>query len=236
MAYIGQPPFQEFTSIPTKDNFTGDGSTTTFDLAGEVPLGAANALEVFVANVRQEPGTGKAFTLGQDGSGDFKRITFASAPANAADIYVMYTGIDGRSFTALSQLPQDLDGAELILDADGDTTMAADSDDQIDIKIAGADDFQFTANTFTALSGSTIKANTIAETTAASGVTIDSVLLKDGVVTGTGFTIGSAVINEADLEQIDDLTAGTAAASKALVLDNNKDILVLCKYFHFYMS
>ena len=209
MAYIGQPPFQEFTSIPTKDNFTGDGSTTAFDLAGEVPLGAENALEVFVANVRQEPGTGKAFTLGQDGSGDFKRITFASAPANGAAIYVMYTGIDGRSFTALTQLPQDLDGAELILDGDGDTTITADSDDQIDIKISGADDFQFTANTFTALSGSTIATNTIAETTAASGVTIDSVLLKDGIVTATGFTIGSAAITETELEILDGATVTT---------------------------
>ena len=41
----------------------------------------------------------------------------------------------------------------------------------------------------------------------------------DGVVTAGGFTIGSAVINEAELEQIDGITAGTAAASKALVLD-----------------
>jgi hypothetical protein len=154
MAYIGQPPFQEFTSIPTKDNFTGDGSTTAFDLAGEVPLGAENALEVFVANVRQEPGTGKAFTLGQDGSGDFKRITFASAPSNGAAIYAMYTGVDGRSFTALTQLPQDLDGAELILDGDGDTSITADTDDRIDIKIGGADDFQFTANAFNVLTGS----------------------------------------------------------------------------------
>ncbi len=154
MAYIGQPPFQEFTSIPTKDNFTGDGSTTTFDLAGEVPLGAENALEVFVANVRQEPGTGKAFTLGQDGNGDFKRITFASAPADGAAIYVMYTGVDGRSFTALTQLPQDLDGAELILDGDGDTSITSDTDDQIDIKISGADDFSFTANAFNVLTGS----------------------------------------------------------------------------------
>ena len=32
----------------------------------------------------------------------------------------------------------------------------ADTDDQIDIKIAGADDFRFTANTFTALAGSSI--------------------------------------------------------------------------------
>ena len=32
MAYIGQQPFQEFTSVPTKDSFTGDGSTTTLIL------------------------------------------------------------------------------------------------------------------------------------------------------------------------------------------------------------
>jgi hypothetical protein len=37
-------------------------------------------------------------------------------------------------------------------------------------------------------------------------------------------TVGSAVLSEADLEQIDDLTAGTAVASKALVVDGNKDI------------
>jgi len=76
----------------------------------------------------------------------------------------------------------DLNGVELLLDADQDTSISADTDDQIDIKIGGADDFQFTANTFTALSGSTIKANTIAETTSTSGVTIDGVLLKDGVL------------------------------------------------------
>ena len=50
----------------------------------------------------------------------------------------------------------DLNGVELILDADQDTSITADTDDQIDIKIAGADDFQFTANTFTAQSGSSV--------------------------------------------------------------------------------
>jgi cytoskeletal protein CcmA (bactofilin family)/predicted transcriptional regulator len=49
-------------------------------------------------------------------------------------------------------------------------------------------------------------------------------ITSSGVVTATGFTIGSAVIAEAELEQIDGITAGTAAASKALVLDSNKDI------------
>ena len=89
MAYLGQPPFQEFTNPPTKDDFTGDGSTTVFDLDQEVASGSQNALEVFIDNVRQEPGTGKAFILGVDGSGDHKRITFSSAPASGASIYVI---------------------------------------------------------------------------------------------------------------------------------------------------
>ncbi len=46
----------------------------------------------------------------------------------------------------------------------------------------------------------------------------------NSTVTATGFTIGSAAINEADLEQIDDLTAGTITASKAVVVDSNKDV------------
>ena len=50
----------------------------------------------------------------------------------------------------------DMNAGELILDADADTSITADTDDQIDIKIAGADDFQFTANTFTVASGSVI--------------------------------------------------------------------------------
>ena len=151
MAYIGQAPFQEFTSVPTKDNFTGDGSTTAFDLSAAVPVGSENALEVFVNNVRQEPGSGKAFTLGQDGNGDYKRITFASAPTDTHAIYVIN---DRTSFTSIAPLPQDLNGSELILDADADTSITASTDDQIDFKIAGADDFTFTANAFNVLTGS----------------------------------------------------------------------------------
>ena len=37
-------------------------------------------------------------------------------------------------------------------------------------------------------------------------------------------TMGSAAISEADIEQIDDLTAGTVTANKAVVVDSNKDI------------
>lgn len=76
----------------------------------------------------------------------------------------------------------DLNGeaAGLILDLDADTSISAPTDDQIDIELNGADDFRFLANIFRALSGSSIETNTINETTAASGVTIDGALLKDG--------------------------------------------------------
>jgi len=48
----------------------------------------------------------------------------------------------------------DLDGGELTLDADSDTSITASSDDQIDFEIAGADDFTMTANAFNVLTGS----------------------------------------------------------------------------------
>ena len=152
MAYIGSEPNTIFRVAPVKDTFTGDGSTTTFDLANLVPAGGENALQVYIDNVRQEPGSGKAYTLGNDGSGDLKRITFSAAPANSSAIYVL-TNFDNEAF-----INTDINGQELFLDADGDTSITSDTDDQIDIKIAGADDFQFTANTFTAQTGSSIVA------------------------------------------------------------------------------
>ena len=49
-------------------------------------------------------------------------------------------------------------------------------------------------------------------------------LTASGTITAAGFTIGSAAINEAELETIDGVTAGTVAASKAVVVDSDKDI------------
>ena len=47
------------------------------------------------------------------------------------------------SITKNSQI--DLNGNEMILDADGDTTITADTDDQLDIKVAGSDKVQINA-------------------------------------------------------------------------------------------
>ena len=89
MAYIGKKPEDTFRGLAVKDTFTGDGSTVVFDLTDEAPDGGDNEIEVFVENVRQEPGSGKAYTLGADGSGDIKRITFSTAPASNDEIYVI---------------------------------------------------------------------------------------------------------------------------------------------------
>jgi len=58
----------------------------------------------------------------------------------------------------------------------------------------------------------------------AGGLTVAGTAGITGVATVGGLTIGSAVINEAELETIDGVTAGTVAASKAVVVDSNKDI------------
>jgi hypothetical protein len=92
MAYIGKDPRQTFTGIANYQAFTGDGSTTVFDLTNATLAGGQNDLQVFVNNVRQEPGASKSYTLGLDGSNEVKRITFVTAPEASAEIYVIAPG------------------------------------------------------------------------------------------------------------------------------------------------
>ena len=79
MAYLGASPPAVF-SAPTKDVFSGDGSTTIFTLGKSA--GNAATIDVFVANVRQEPSV--AYTTSD------KTLTFTSAPASGTNnIYVI---------------------------------------------------------------------------------------------------------------------------------------------------
>jgi len=135
----------------------------------------------------------------------------------------------------------DLNGEALTLDADADTTITADTDDQIDIAIAGADDFRFTANTFTALSGSSVVipdggltlgstavTSTAAELNILDGVTSTAAELNilDGVTsTAAELNILDGVTSTAaELNLVDGITAGTVSASKAVIVDSNKDL------------
>jgi len=103
MAYLGEVPNPVNRGLTRKDTFTGDGSTVTFDLATAIPNVTENDIEVFVDNVRQEPGSGDAYTLGFDGSSNFKRITFTAAPEASAEIYVL----SGSAQTSLLTVADD---------------------------------------------------------------------------------------------------------------------------------
>ena len=100
----------------------------------------------------------------------------------------------------------DLNANELIIDLDADTSITADTDDQIDIKIAGADDFTFTANTFTALSGSSIVTPTLSVTSSA---TISGGAIALAAIDIDGGTDIGAAVADADLFIIDDGAGGT---------------------------
>ena len=129
MAYIGQNPIDAFRGLAAYDTFTGDGSTTTFDLTKVAPDGGQNDILVVVNNVIQEPGVSKSYTLGVDGNGEYKRVTFNTAPESADEIYIINPG----RTTALLQVSDNaITSAKLNVSAiTGQTelaTVAADDD------------------------------------------------------------------------------------------------------------
>jgi hypothetical protein len=142
-------------------------------------------------------GTSGAYTV-QFKTASGTGVTFGVSEKTTKLFYSDGTNIVDAGFSGGT----DLDGKELILDADADTSITADTDDQIDIKIAGADDFQFTANTFTAQSGS-------------------GVVIPDG-----GLTLGSTAVTStaAELNLVDggtSATSTTVADADRVVLNDN---------------
>src|SRR6056300_742139 len=101
MAYLGKGPEQVLSGVASKSTFTGDGSTTTFDISTDIPAGGENDIQVFVDNVRQEPCSGASYTVGVDGSGNLRRITFNVAPEASQSIYV----INPRRLEAYGAIP-----------------------------------------------------------------------------------------------------------------------------------
>ena len=79
-------------------------------------------------------GTSGAFTV-QFKTASGSGVTFGVSEKTTKLLYSDGTNIVDAGFSGAG----DLDGNELVLDADGDTSITADTDDQIDIKIAGTD-------------------------------------------------------------------------------------------------
>jgi hypothetical protein len=135
MSYIGQQlPADVFSGYVT-DTFTGDGSATTFTLS-KAPF-SEDGLIVVVDNVIQQPTTN--FTV----SGTTLTIVGTA----------ILSGIKGYAIHTSGAVPStlaskvDVNGLSdgVILDADGDSTISADTDDQIDFKLGGTDFMSLTA-------------------------------------------------------------------------------------------
>ena len=80
MPYLGNPPAERFTSFDYQDLTGGSGTSFTLDN----PVGNPQEIEVFVNNVRQEPGV--AYTV----SGT--ALTMTGSIASTDDFYVVFQG------------------------------------------------------------------------------------------------------------------------------------------------
>ena len=83
MAYVGNRPADTFHTT-VKQVFTPDSSTTSFTLNQSVA--GENEIELFINNVRQEPGTGKAYTAAGT------TLTMSEAPTTGDDMYCIFQG------------------------------------------------------------------------------------------------------------------------------------------------
>ena len=150
MPFIGNQLSTSFQNVETQ-TITGDGSTA-YTLNNAVADG--KDLLVYINNVKQEEGSGKSYTA------TGTTITFTEAVASTDSCYVVFIGQaigtvtpkDGSIVSSMLadanlEMPNtlDLNGKEFFLDADADTSITADTDDRVDIKIAGTDKIHITS-------------------------------------------------------------------------------------------
>src|SRR5210317_228923 len=207
MAYLGKGPEQVLSGVASKSTFTGDGSTTTFDISTDIPAGGENDIQVFVDNVRQEPGSGASYTVGVDGSGNLRRITFNTAPEASQSIYV----INPRRLEAFGQVPDNSIATAKLQDLAVSTAKIADnaiSEEHLDTTVVtGLTELSEEANNsdtlivYDASAGDLkkiLRSNLILQGPTVSSVSPTSVVSGDGTgnytftITGSGFTGGSA--------------------------------------------
>ena len=139
MPYIGTQMATNY-STTLRDNFTGDGSATAFTLSRNAT--SENDLEVFIGNVRQQPGS--AYTVSAN------TLTFTGTPANGEVIYVVHQGGALQTVRApVDHGSRDFrlsgDGQKISFGVDSDVTMTHVTDSGIAFKNANTtDDKPFT--------------------------------------------------------------------------------------------
>ena len=215
MAYIGKRPEDALRGNASYNAFTGDGSTTTFDVTNLLPDGGAFDVEVFVDNVRQEAGASKSYTIGQDGSGDLKRITFNVAPDDGSEIYVINPG---RTTATITVNDNTISAAKI--QADAVTTAKITDSNVTAAKLASSLD----------LSSKTITLPNTSVTNAQLAGSIANAKLANSSITinGTAVSLGGSVTAGTDWQAVvvaDGSTQLTATAGKGYFLDTNTGVI-----------
>lgn len=220
MAYIGRDirtgAFRQLDDISS--GFDGSDTTHTMQVNSQnVTVGDVNQIILSLGGVIQKPGTD--FTV----SGSV--LTFTTAPAANTSFFAILLGSDnGGTVTPtdgsvtsdklvgnlVTPGTLDVNGQELILDADADTSITADTDDQVDIKIGGNDTIVVKTQGSTPLmqinAGASNNNLYIASTDATSGISLSD----------NGGSINLATTSSGAFRVMTGGTANTAADDSAI--------------------
>ena len=127
MPYIGPNPAESFTSFATQEFSTSATTSYTLDHA----VANENAIALFVNNVRQQPGSGKAYTA------TGTALTLSAATASTDTMYCVFLGRALQTVTpATNSITAAMVGNDLISGKDA-LTSAHDDTDEFLISDAG---------------------------------------------------------------------------------------------------
>jgi|9_EtaG_2_1085328.scaffolds.fasta_scaffold26719_2 hypothetical protein len=120
MAYIGPEPAESFTSFATQEFSTSATTSYTLDHA----VANENELALFVNNVRQQPGSGKAYTA------TGTALTLSAATASTDTMYCVFLGRALQTVTpATNSITAAMVGNDLISGKDALASAPADTDE-----------------------------------------------------------------------------------------------------------
>jgi len=126
MAYIGPLPAETFTSFATQEFSTSATTSYTLDHA----VTNENEIALFINNVRQQPGSGKAYTA------TGTALTLSAATASTDTMYAVFLG---RALQTVNPADSSV-GASQVADSliSGKTALAATPDDTDEFLISDA--------------------------------------------------------------------------------------------------
>jgi len=120
MPYIGNQPAESFTSFATQEFSTSATTSYTLDHA----VTNENEIALFINNVRQQPGSGKAYTA------TGTALTLSAATASTDTMYCVFLGRALQTVTpATNSITAAMVGNDLISGKDALTSSAATTDE-----------------------------------------------------------------------------------------------------------